>query len=103
MPFNHRYEPSKREIDVLELLKEQQRYRPADIYEDLGVNAGSAQHWLSHLNAAGWVGKPKRGLYEFRHDPRGMSDEELAEVYLEYALELDPTLLGDFNDVTTPE
>lgn len=86
--LNDGFEPRKGEEDVLGVLKADSRLAPAHIYDELGVNPGSAQHWLDRLHAAGWVTRPKKGLYELSYDPREMSDEELAQLYLRHAIAL---------------
>ena len=87
--LNDQYEPRTEDEDrILSLLEDEGRLRPADIYTELGINRGSAQHYNDRLLAAGFIGRPKGGLYEFRFDPRMMSDEELAAVYIDHAIEL---------------
>lgn len=90
--LNDQYEPRiDGENDILELLEKEGRLRPSDIYEELDINRGSAQHYNDRLLAAGFIGRPKTGLYEFRYDPRKMSDVELAALYIDHAKELTNT------------
>lgn len=88
--LNDRYEPrTEGEDDVLDVLRrEGGRLRPKHIYAEVGTNTGTAQHWIDRLLAAGWINRPRDGVYELAHDPREMSDEELAEVYIAHAAEL---------------
>lgn len=91
MPLNDSYEPrGTAEDDILDLLEaEDARLGPRDIYDDLeDVNPGTGQHAIYRLHAAGWINRPRHGLYEFRIDPREASDEELAEMYARHAAEL---------------
>ena len=88
MSLNPDYELSDNEIDVLELFKEHGRLRPVDVYEDLGFDASSGHHYINRLNAAGWISKPTRGLYQFECDPRELDDEEIAKLYVGAAVEL---------------
>lgn len=89
MPFNDSFEPRDGEDRLIGVLRESGRLSPTHIYDEMDVNTGSTHHWLHRLHAAGWVARPKKGLYELQYDPREMTDRELAMVYLDHALELD--------------
>lgn len=95
--LNDSFEPTGGEEDVLSHLKAERKARPVDIYNDLDVGETSAQHWIGRLTAAGWITKPKRGIYEYTQDPRELSDEELAVLFVDYAVrELDEDVLEKF-------
>lgn len=88
--LNDTYEPRGGEEDVLDVLRaEGGRLRPKHIYEELDVNTGTAQHWIDRLYAAGWIDRPREGVYEIVFDPREFSDEELSVLFVEYAMDLD--------------
>lgn len=103
--LNDQYEPrTDGEDEVLAVLRrEGGRLRPKHIYSEVGTNTGTAQHWIDRLYAAGWIARPRDGVYELAYDPRQMTDEELAEAYLEHALELAPdTVLSHAEDIVDP-
>ena len=90
MVLNETYTPTgKYEDEILEILEAEHRLTPTDIAEAVGSNRSAINHNLHRLTAAGWVDKPHgRGLYEFVTDPRKVSDEGVAVIHLERALEL---------------
>lgn len=93
--INDEYEPrGDGEENILEFLKEEGRSRPSHMYDELDLSSGAAQHYLERLLAAGWINRPYEGTYEFVADPRGMSDAELADLYIERVQELDETVVS---------
>lgn len=87
--LNDQYEPrGEKETEIVDVLAETGRNRPANIYREIGVKRGTAQHWLDRLVAAGWVNIPAHGIYELAHDPREMKDEELADLFIARAIQL---------------
>lgn len=71
---NAAYEPTDREDDVLEVVREEERVNPLLVREETGYGKGDVNTALSNLRAAGWVRRVTRGLYEFVDDPR--TDEQ---------------------------
>jgi DNA-binding IclR family transcriptional regulator len=74
---NEHYEPSDREEEILELLKEGRedggpwgRSNPAYLSEQLDERRQYINRSLQNLVAAGWLRKRGKGLYEFVEDPR---------------------------------
>ena len=67
---NAAYEPTDREDDVLEIVREERRVNPLLVREETGYGKGDVNTALSNLRAAGWVRRVTRGLYEFVDDPR---------------------------------
>lgn len=93
--INDEYEPrGDGEEEILEFLKEEGRSRPSHMYDELGLSSGAAQHYLERLLAAGWIERPYEGTYEFVVDPRRMSEEELADLYIERVRELDESVVS---------
>lgn len=66
---NREYEPSDLEDDVIAVLKEG-RANPQLLRETVGVSRQRINHALNQLQAAGWVRRVTRGLYELVEDPR---------------------------------
>lgn len=88
--LNDQYEPrGANETAIIDVLADTGRNRPSNIYREIGVQRGTAQHWLDRLVAAGWVESPEDGIYDLAYDPREMTDRALAFAYLDHALELD--------------
>jgi hypothetical protein len=78
---NEGYEPSKREEEILELLKQGRddgepwgRINPMYATEKLDIRRQYANRSLGNLVTAGWVRKPVQGLYELVEDPREQAD-----------------------------
>lgn len=74
---NESYEPSSKEEDILDLLKEGReerepwgRVNPKYVTEALEIRRQYVNDALGNLVTAGWVEKPVTGLYEFVEDPR---------------------------------
>lgn len=72
---NPKFEPTAKEDNVLEVLKEEQRANPYLIREETELGKGDVNTALTRLTSAGWVRKVTRGLYEFVDDPREGGEE----------------------------
>jgi predicted transcriptional regulator len=67
---NESYEPTDDDEEVLDVLKAEERANPYLIREESGLSKQRINHSLQQLDAAGWVTKRTRGLYDFVDDPR---------------------------------
>lgn len=67
--MNEDYEPSENEDDILQLLKEG-RATPKLIKDNTNLNDQQVNYAMNKLQAAGWVRKVTKGLYELVDDPR---------------------------------
>lgn len=67
--MNEDYEPSDNEDYILEVLEEG-RVTPKYLKERTGLNDQQINYALNQLQAAGWVTKVTKGLYELVGDPR---------------------------------
>jgi len=67
---NENHEPTDDEDAVIRLLAEEGRANPYLIREETGLAKQNVNEALKQLQAAGWVEKRTRGLYDFVEDPR---------------------------------
>ena len=67
---NESHEPTDDEDAVVRLLAEERRANPYLIREETGLAKQNVNEALKQLQAAGWVEKRTRGLYDFVADPR---------------------------------
>ena len=90
--LNDEYEPTgKHEEAILDCLRGRGRTRPTCVANELGVGRPALNHHLKRLAAAGWIDQPQYGLYEYRCDPREMSEVEIAAVHIDHAVTLTDT------------
>lgn len=68
--MNENFEPSERQEKVLDVFKDENRVNPLRLRDATGLNKQRVNDILRDLQAAGWVRKVNRGLYEFVGDPR---------------------------------
>ena len=68
--MNENFEPNERQEKVLDVFKAETRVNPLRLREATGLNKQRVNDILRDLQAAGWVHKVNRGLYEFVGDPR---------------------------------
>lgn len=67
---NRDYQPSPREEQVLDVLKDG-RATPKLIKDHTGLSDQQINYAVNQLQAAGWVERVSTGLYELVEDPRG--------------------------------
>lgn len=67
---NESHEPTDDEDAVIRLLADEGRANPYLIREETGLSKQNVNEALKQLQAAGWVEKRTRGLYDFVEDPR---------------------------------
>lgn len=67
--MNEDYEPTDNEEYIIDVLEEG-RATPKYLKERTGLNDQQINYALNQLQAAGWVTKVTKGLYELEADPR---------------------------------
>jgi hypothetical protein len=67
---NETYDPTDSDAAVIDVLATEGRANPYLIREQTDLDRQTINAALSRLQAAGWVRKVTRGLYEFVEDPR---------------------------------
>lgn len=73
--MNENFEPSERQEKVLDVFKEETRVNPLRLREVTGYSKQRVNDVLRDLQAAGWVRRVNRGLYEFVGDPREQTND----------------------------
>lgn len=77
---NENYEPTDREDEIIDVMRDEGRANPYLLRDRTGYSKGDVNTALSNLTSAGWVKKVTRGLYEFVEDPRARDvEDEIAE------------------------